>query len=378
MRTLLHALPPASAGTTRQLRSLHFGRGESGRKTYIQASLHADEVPAMLVAQHLREQLLALEQADRIAGEIVLVPMANPIGLAQEMQGSLCGRFDMSTGINFNRQYRHLTAALIPLLEPLLGADPAENTRLIRQASLQLLGAAAPASATDGLKQLLQTLAMDADIVLDLHCDNQAVLHVYAGEPLSEQAKPLAQALQAQALLVARVSGDDPFDETISRIWWELAEHFGPTRPVPLACFAATVELRGEVEVDHSLAAQDAQALLQFLQHRGHIDPGSEAADPANSWPAPLCQATPLEGVEPITAPHNGILVFCKAPGDVVAAGEVVAEVIDPLTDQRTPLRASVAGLLFARVARRYASAGMRVCKVAGSTAFRSGNLLSL
>ncbi|MBT9492315.1 MAG: succinylglutamate desuccinylase/aspartoacylase family protein [Paucibacter sp.] len=378
MQTQLHPLTLASAGTARQLRSLHFGRCETGRKTYIQASLHADEVPPMLVAQALRERLAALEAAGLIGGEIVLVPMANPIGLSQEMQGVLCGRFDMATGINFNRNYRHLTAELIPLLEPLLGADETENRRLIRSTCLALLAtrpAAQTPTETERLKQVLQTLAMDADIVLDLHCDNQAVMHVYTGTPLAEAARPLARLLGAQALLLSLASGDDPFDETVARIWWELAAHFGPQRPVPLACFAATVELRGELQVEPEMADQDARALLEFLRQSGHIEGNAETDLAALT---PLCEATPLEGVEPVTAPHNGILVFCKAPGDMVSAGEAVAEVIDPLTDRRSMLCATVSGRLFARVSRRYASAGMRVCKVAGAQAFRSGKLLSL
>ncbi|MEE9475568.1 MAG: succinylglutamate desuccinylase/aspartoacylase family protein, partial [Roseateles sp.] len=86
MRTQIHELPGASAGTTRRLRSLHFGRGASGHKAYLQASLHADEVPPMLVAQALSERLQLLDAAGAIDGEIVLVPMANPIGLAQDLQ----------------------------------------------------------------------------------------------------------------------------------------------------------------------------------------------------------------------------------------------------------------------------------------------------
>lgn len=379
MRTVLHALQPASAGTQRQLRSLHFGAAQSGRKAYIQASLHADEVPPMLVAQHLRVALAEIEQAGLIDGEIVLVPMANPIGLSQELQGAPCGRFDLRTGINFNRNYQHLTAALKPALEPLLGSDAVQNTQHIRRAALALLAAQPALTETDQLKLKLQTLAMDADLVLDLHCDTQAVMHVYTGTPLAEAARPLSALLGAQALLVSEESGDDPFDETVSRIWWELAAHFGPARPVPLACFAATVELRGELQVDDRLAHQDATALLQFLRLRGHIAEGPALNLPALTLPsAGLCEATPLEGVEPIVAPHNGVLIFFKAPGDDVAAGEKVAEVLDPMSDLRTPLIASRGGRMFARVSRRYATAGMRVCKVAGTQAFRSGKLLSL
>jgi len=373
MRTVLHALPDFSAGTTRTLRSLHFGsRGAAGRKAYLQASLHADEVPAMLVAQHLRRQLEALEAAGQLRGEIVLVPMANPIGLAQDLQGASLGRFDLSTGLNFNRHYKSLTAALIPLLEPRLGRDVASNTALIRGTAMQLLQAWQPATETEALKQRLQCLAMDADIVLDLHCDNQAVLHLYTGTPLAAQAAPLARYLGAQALLTCTASGDDPFDETVARIWWELGAHFAGRFPIAQACFAATVELRGEVEVEHGLAARDAGALIEWLRHEGLVD------GRAAPLPAPLCEATPLEGVEPITAPHSGLLVFLKAPGDAVQAGEPIAELLDPLTDQTTPLLAGVTGTLFARVARRYASRGMRVAKIAGQQAYRSGKLLSL
>ncbi|MGM9483352.1 succinylglutamate desuccinylase/aspartoacylase family protein [Roseateles sp. NT4] len=371
MRSVHHELPAASAGTQRHVRSLHFGRGESGRKVYIHAALHADEVPPMLVAQALIERLSALEAAGAIAGEIVLVPMANPIGLAQDVQGTAFGRFDLGTGVNFNRQFKHLTAALIPLVEPLLGADAAANTRTIRAACLQLLQAWQPMSEAEALKRLLQTLAMDADLVLDLHCDNQAVMHVYTGTPQTEALQPLAGWLGAQALLYSAVSGDDPFDETISRIWWELAAHFDGRFPIERnACLAATVELRGETEVSHELAEHDADALLTYLRHLGHVDGLAPPAPPA-------CEPTPLEGVEPITAPTSGIVVFAKAPGDWVEAGELVAELIDPLTDTRTPLQAHTSGRCFARSARRYATRGMRLCKIAGAVPYRSGRLLS-
>ncbi|MDM4765690.1 succinylglutamate desuccinylase/aspartoacylase family protein [Pelomonas sp. SE-A7] len=371
MRLVQHALPSPSAGVQRTLRSLHYGRAENGRKVYIQASLHADEIPALLVAQHLREQLQALDDAGAIAGEIVLVPMANPIGLAQELQGTLFGRFDLATGINFNRLYKHLTPLVLPRLQGKLGSDAAANVAIIRKEGLAVLAEWEAQSETEALKKLLQTLATDADVVLDLHCDNEAVLHLYTGTPLAEPVMQLARRMGAEAVLLAKVSGDDPFDETLSRHWWELAEQL-PTHPIPNACISVTVELRGEHQVEHGLARQDAEALVAWLQDMGHV------AGAAPAQPAARCAATPLEGVEPLAAPHAGVIVFHKNPGEQVAAGELVAEVIDPATDQRSELRATVTGVLFARVARRYAARGMKVAKIAGAVAFRSGKLLSM
>ncbi|MFE1817248.1 succinylglutamate desuccinylase, partial [Pseudomonas otitidis] len=55
-----HDLLSPVPGIARQLHSFHFGpRG--GGKVYIQASLHADELPGMLVAWHLKRRLLELE-----------------------------------------------------------------------------------------------------------------------------------------------------------------------------------------------------------------------------------------------------------------------------------------------------------------------------
>lgn len=374
MRTQQSSLPAVNLGSQRSITSWHFGQRVSGKKVYIQSSLHADEIPGMLVAHYLRQQLASYEQAAAIDGEIVLVPVANPIGLAQDIQGSAFGRFDLSTGINFNRGYRYLTPGLIQQLEGQLGADAAENTHKIRQAAHALLAQWQPSSEADALKKHLQTLAIDADIVLDLHCDNQAVLHMYTGTPLAQQSMPLAAYLGARAVLVTTESGGDPFDENCSRHWWELATHcqHQPEVAIALACLSITVELRGETEVRHDLARKDAAAICAFLQQAGHIQGTAPAI------PALLCEATPLEGVDPIVAPHAGIFVLTKSLGDEVQAGEAIGDIVDPLSGVVTPLIISTSGVLFACLARRYVSAGARVAKVAGSKAFRQGMLLSM
>src|SRR5688500_16192724 len=94
-------LPPMTAGSRRFLRALH-SRGERGRpKAYLQASIHGDEVPPMLVAHHLERRLDALAEQGSITGEIVLVPFANPIGLSQFWLDHHHGRFETNTGQNF-------------------------------------------------------------------------------------------------------------------------------------------------------------------------------------------------------------------------------------------------------------------------------------
>ncbi|GJJ01270.1 succinylglutamate desuccinylase/aspartoacylase [Duganella rhizosphaerae] len=378
MQVHKHPLSGPHSNASFELTSLHFGRPGAGKKVYIQASLHADEVPGMLVAQYLRKELSALEAAGRITGEVILVPAANPIGLAQAIHGAAFGRFDLTTGINFNRSYKHVADDLKKSLDGLLGADADANVRLIREHARASIAAWQPATDADTLKKTLMTLAIDADIVLDLHCDNEAALHIYAGTPLAEGVAPLAAILGAHALLLAYQAGGEPFDEACSRLWWDLDKHFEGRYPIPAACLSTTVELRGEMEVSYALAEKDAAGLIQFLTLNGVLQaPDAAAAAAAAVLPAPLCAATPLEGVEPLYAPHAGILVYTRDLGARVAPGDAVADLIDPVSGETTAIRAGVAGVFFARSAHRHVIRGMNVGKVAGAQAYRAGDLLS-
>jgi predicted deacylase len=370
MQANKHAISTDDSPASFSLTSFHFGEPGNGKKVYIQASLHADEVPAMLVAQFLRRALERLDEEGRVNGEVILVPAANPLGLSQAIQGAPFGRYDLSTGLNFNRAYKHVADDLKASLDGKLGPDAVANVALIREHARQSVADWSPLDNAAALKKTLLSMAIDADIVLDLHCDNEAVMHLYTGAPLAEAVMPLAALLEARAVLVALESGGEPFDEACSRLWWDLATHFGPQVPIPPACVAVTVELRGEHDVTYEYAEKDAHAILQYLAREGVVD------TPLEPLPKPLCGPTPLEGVEPLSAPTSGVLVFLKKLGDRVAAGEAVAELVNPVSGAVTSLSASRDGVLFASTAHRHLLRGMHVCKIAGASAFRKGDLL--
>lgn len=373
MTVVHHTLLGATPGTTHQLVSLHYGTPGAGPKAMIQASLHADEVPGMLVAHHLRQRLDALQAQGRVRGEVVLVPAANPVGLGQWLLRGFQGRFDLASGENFNRHYADLTEAVASAVQGRLGEDSAANLATVRAALRDAVAALPAASTLESLRKTLFGLAVDADIVLDLHCDGEALLHFYTTPGCWPQAALLARCIGAQAALLAERSGGDPFDEACSMLWPQLAQRLGVA--LPQACLAATIELRGEADVQHALAAQDAEGILQFLAHRGVLD---LPPDRPRVEPPPLpWQPTPLAGSIPLTAPAGGMVVFALAPGAQVRQGTLIAELIDPFTGTTTPVLAPVDGLFFARDNRRFAVAGMSLGKVAGREALRSGPLLS-
>lgn len=373
MRTEHHTLIAATPGQRHELVSLHHGRAGAGPKVFIQASLHADEIPGMLVAHHLRRQLAELDAAGRVTGEVVLVPAANPLGLGQWGLRSHQGRFEQASGENFNRQFADLTDAVLQRVGDTLGADPAANVAAVR-AALREAAAALPArTPLDDLRRTLLGLAIDADVVIDLHCDGQALLHLYTTHTTwAPHGELLARCLGAEVALLADRSGGDPFDEACSMVWADLAGRLGPQRPLPPACLAVTIELRGEHDVTHALATRDAAAILAYLHQRGAV-----RLPEAPALPDRVCAPTPLAGSIPMHAPHGGVLVFRRELGEQVRQGDPIADLIDPLTDQLSVIASPADGLFFAREWRRFVSAGMAIGKVAGRDAVRSGALLS-
>jgi len=375
MITRRHPLVSPSPGTTRELLSLHYGPTGTGRKAAIQASLHADEVPGLLVAHHLRRRLAGLETAGALRGEIVLVPFANPIGLSQRVLQSVEGRFDLASGENFNRRYADLVPRACELLLPQLGGAATPTIAMVREALRQACAELPAATELDSLRRTLLGLAIDAEVVLDLHCDNEAVLHLYTTPELWRDVEPLARLMGARAVLVAEGSGDEPFDEACSLVWpriaAELTRRLGRTVALPPACAAVTVELRGEADVRHELAAADAEKIVQYLAVRGLVDGAPSSLPPLE------CEPTPLAGSIPVEAPHGGVLVWVAELGARLRRGEPLVEIVDPASGDVTAVASPTDGVFYARESRRFVPAGLRICKIAGREALRSGRLLS-
>jgi len=353
-------LPGTACGTTRALRIVTW-RGGAGPRAYLQAALHADEVPPLLVAHHLERELDALDAQQAILGEVVLVPFANPLGLDQFIGGSHLGRFDLDSGANFNRGYPQLAAALAARLDGRLDADLHANGALLRDELAALLHETQPRATLRALQHALYARAIGCDLVLDLHCDFEAELHLYLPAAHWPTAADLAAALDARVVLLTDDSGGAAFDEACGNLYAELARRF-PMHPLPRP-LAATVELRGERDVDDALARQDAQGLLRFLAARGVL--AADAPPPADGRTGETL-ATPLEAVDVVHAPATGVIVYERALGEVIGAGEAIGSIVVPGAAQRVPLRARSAGRLFARRGQRWARAGQMVAKIAG------------
>ncbi|MEM9839771.1 MAG: succinylglutamate desuccinylase/aspartoacylase family protein [Pseudomonadota bacterium] len=367
-----HQLPPTGGRDNLQIEVLKFGEPGARPKVYMQAGLHADELPGMLV---LRKLAAALEEASLrgdLLGEVVLVPVCNPIGLTHIAGGYMVGRVDPEAGRNFNRGFPDLAAFAQERLKEPLGDDAEENVAALRKAMRKGVKNLTTDDAFSALQQRLVLEACDADIVLDVHADNEAMLHLYIGEGHWPDAEDLAADLDARAVLLTDESGGATFDECHGNSWARLQRVF-PDKPIPLACFAATVELRSNNQVTEEDTDRDCRALFRFLNRRGVVK------GEGGALPRLLCEAVSLRAMQQLRSPIEGLVVYRARLGDRVRKGDLIAEIVPTLGGERVAVSAETDGLLFARHDQTWAWPDKVIGKIAGREPLedRQGYLLT-
>jgi len=341
-------LPAMTPGTGRSIVYHRFGRAGARPKAYLQASIHANELPGAMALHHLMPMLVEADRRGRIKGEIVIVPTINPIGQSQLVGSNHLGRYDFLGRENFNRNWLDLSGAVADRVGTRLGRNAGDNIALIRKAAVAALAAMRPATELQALRVEAMKLSVDADIVLDLHCDLEAVLHLF----ISRQDWPGAAQALAADIGAAATLYNDPFPETLTfsgvngALWARLAGRF-PAAQIPQACLSATIEYRGQHDVNHALGASDARNLFRFLVRRGLI------AGRAGALPRLKAEATPIGGMDVGYCPKPGMLVYHVPKGARVRKGQAICEVIDPGDARgpkaRTQITSRTDGILFSR-----------------------------
>ena len=360
-------LPSMTPGTSRSVTIHRFGKAGARPKAYLQAAIHANELPGAMALHHLMPLLTEADRRGLIKGEIVVVPTVNPIGLSQLVGNNHLGRYDFLGRDNFNRNWHDLSGAVAARVGNLLGQKANDNVALIRTAAVAVLDGMKPVTELQTLRVETMKLSIDADIVLDLHCDQHALLHLFISrKDWPEPARALAADLGAEATLY-----NDPYPEPLTfsgvngALWARLAERF-PDAAIPQACLSATVEYRGQHDVNHEIGDADARNLYRYLMRRGII------AGRAGKLPRLKAEATPIGGMDVGYSPGTGILVYHLAKGTRVRKGMPVCEVIDP-ADARGPkarkqIVARTDGILFSRrTDGRLAWPGMVLFRIAGA-----------
>ncbi|MFT2112552.1 succinylglutamate desuccinylase/aspartoacylase family protein [Marinomonas sp. 2405UD68-3] len=360
---MTHNLPSATFGTSRLIKVHHFGNVGARPKIYLQAGLHADEWPGFLVLNELIKKLKQAEEADLIVGEIIVVPVANPIGLAQNFHGYIPGRFAFSDGGgNFNRNWPRIAEKIEHCVRHDIENDPARNVERVRKAIMEEVMNLPETTELQGLRKTLMLMSMDADEVLDLHCSGEACMHAYVAQEFESHFEPLLVHLKAKVGLSELETGAASFDEANVDVWRYLKKSFAHL--VPWGCRSLTLELRGENDINQEMARDDAAALFAYLIDR-HIVDGAPVTPPESEL-----EYFPLDAMDLVKAPCAGIVCYHKNIGDRVEEGEMIGEVVDLMDDDvensAQPLIARTNGILFARLQRRLVICGESIAKIAG------------
>ncbi|QRM53960.1 succinylglutamate desuccinylase/aspartoacylase family protein [Sinorhizobium sp. BG8] len=310
------------------------GGSASAPKVYIQAALHANELPGTALIHFLCARLREAEARGDILGEITIVPQANPIGLAQSHFGEMQGRFELGSRTNFNREF------------PLVAL--AERESLLEDFSRL--------TATNRLKRTLLHLALGADLVLDLHCDDESVQYAYIDEVFWPDAADLASALEMEAVFLS--DGESTaFEEAVG---YAFKRRGGEKLKRVTDKLAVTLELRGTRDVYPQMARKDADGLWRFLASRGVV------ADPAVSLAAYRGPAVPLDNIEMIRAAEPGTVLFHRNVGERIETGDLLAEIVTRpgMDDVTIEVRAARPGLIATRTSDRFVRRGGDLMKI--------------
>jgi predicted deacylase len=307
----------------------------SGPVVHLQAGVHADEIAGMLVLHLLMQRLHIAESEGRLKSQVTVVPQANPLGIGQFRQGRILGRFHDATGHNFNRGFDQSTAM----------TRPSTNVQ-------------------EWQKSLVQ-LTAGAEVMLDLHTDDESLPYLYVHRSFAARGRELAAAMKMDVAIIWDDGGDGSFEETIIAPWLRDG--------VTARNMAATLELRGQGDVNDRFAEQDAEGLYAWLCNSGVIDEASTVSD----WPV---EVKDMEQMETILSPQPGVLIFEKELGDFVEEGQRFARILgrpgDPSSE--VVLHAEQAGRMVTRYRDRLISQGAVVAKFTGTRTSRnwSGGLL--
>jgi len=345
------------------------GPADAPEKVHLQAALHADEHPGTMVLHHLLPMLRQADDQGLLRARFTVMPAVNPLGLGQQSLRHHIGRYDTNTGVNFNRRWPDLFSLIRTQLSGRLTADEAFNVNLIRTAVARWIDAQQPRTAAEQLRLLVLKEAHDAEFVLDLHCDDDSLIHIFTSPELMPELQDLADWMGAAATLTAADSGGGSFDEVLPQLYRKVAQA-NPGKPVPMASATATLEYRGQADVFDTTGADDARRLWGFLCGRNLID-----ADPG-SPPARMPEATPLEATEMIRTDRPGLVAYRVELGERVSKGQPVADLIAMDGPEafmaRTPILAGTDGLVLSRRMQKYAPRGTSIMKIVGTTVLPS------
>ncbi|QQR37341.1 succinylglutamate desuccinylase/aspartoacylase family protein [Devosia oryziradicis] len=340
------------------------GPEDADTRVHLQAALHADEQPGTMALHHLLPRLRDADAAGQLRAHFTIFPSVNPLGLANYSLRHHIGRYDIETGVNYNRRWPDLYPLVADAIAGRLTGDGRANIATIRAAVAAWIDSQEPRTAIQHLRLLVLKSAAAADIVLDLHCDDDSLKHIFTSPELMPGLQDLADWMGLAATLTAEDSGGGSFDEVLPTLYRK-ARIAHPGHPIPAGAETATLEYRGRADSFDAIGEEDAKGLFGFFAGRGLI-----ATDPGPR-PAPAPAPTPFEATEVLRVDAPGLLAYRVELGERVSKGQPIADLIAMDGPEafmaRRPILAGTNGFVLSRVMGKYVVRGAGIAKIVGT-----------
>ena len=346
-----YPLMTLSSGDVLSLQLYRFLGANPGKVVYIQSNLHGAELAGNIVIHQLIEHLQTLS-SQVLQGEIRLVPACNPLGVNTRAYQFASGRFNPYDGRDWNRifwDYEQIHQAASDFAKQHLNQDLATIQQAYRHAILasfqtqvDALNSPVGVPVHQGYRTRLQSLALDADVVIDLHTSgSQGMVYLYY---FRDRAALIPHFGVDFAIELDRYDGN-AFDEAFINPWLALEAAFNNLgHSLQFDIDAWTLELGCGLQINPRAVHRGMTGVLNYLRHKGIL----------TDQPSLIHDEVPLSRSSRLTkyyATTGGFLQNRVDLGTWVKAGDLLFEVLHFNKTGQLPNKLSVyaqqAGLVY-------------------------------
>ncbi len=302
---------------------------QTGKKAYIQANLHGAEIVGNTVIYQLIDFLSQLKE-NQLIGEIWLLPLCNPLSVNQRNHFFSTGRFNSYDGKDWNRifwDYQKECHDLksFALSQTKLSPEQIRNNflqkeKLALEKQLEQINSPSSTPFHQKYRYHLQSLAIDANYVIDIHSSsNEALEYLYCFNTREESAKYFGL---EYGILMNQYDGD-AFDEAFMKPWLALEKELDILgKKIQFDIESWTLELGASMESNPSSVAKGLQGIKNYLVYKNMLN------IPSFNLEAKPIQLIRKTNLKKYYAPAGGILKNRLSLGTKVQSGSQIYQIM--------------------------------------------------
>lgn len=327
--TNLIDLQSLASGDVLQLKTYHFQGKNSTKKVYIQANLHGAEIVGNAVIYELIEFFSQLNN-EQIEGEIILLPMCNPVGGNQRNLFFSTGRYSPYDGLNWNRifwDYLHESPDLDKFVHENINLSKEEIYRHYLTDILSTFTKKIEEtnnyqrniSFSEHFRNILQSLSLDANYVIDIHSSSvSAIDYIYS---FDRRQKSTDYFLFEYAILMNKYDGN-AFDEAFLNPWLVLEKKLNQAgRNITFDVEAWTLELGSGMRVKEESVKKGVRGIINYLTYKKILK--LDVIEPQNKTKFIL-----KNNLRHYYAPQGGIIRNRLPAGTKIQPGEILYQLL--------------------------------------------------